>query len=1597
MASIYFENRTDITISATPSNDGFLITYDLDGKLKQKDHLGNITEIGGESDIIKDQFTSYNYNLRFSQNSIVPISGQIIFSEEDNLVRVHSEDIDGNDLTYYLDTVFKSNQIGIFWTSDNIINQSNTSSLYVDQSRNKVDSISCVTLPEPGSQNDPGLTQSFYNGSITGISYSVVYAPTIESLMNGGESATIKTVYLDPVFIFTDPTDLNSNKLTSSIFNRENLSFDIKNNDESLLAYANTFLNKDNYSFSNFYLGQSPGIFNNEDMTSDSPSGYYILESDYNLELKNAVQYLGNGKFSNKFPGWDFISNQPTANSDQSCEVNLSSLEINKFGSYYEIKYLENNIIGSFRPSVITECKIAFKALGLDYSISTGPKNSFNGGLKLLTSIAYNPDYNMMVYLDQNSTVIVNPINTSTLDYDSTNNTISYTNQVGSIETIELVGGEINFKVNGLTSSLVESVSTLDLIGGDNINIQLSESNGVAKYTINSDSIIGPTGPQGEIGPTGPQGEIGPTGPQGEIGPTGTQGETGPTGPQGETGPTGPQGIQGVTGPTGPEGVTGPQGIQGVTGPTGPEGVTGPQGIQGVTGPTGPQGPQGIQGVTGPTGPEGPQGIQGVTGPTGPKGDEGTSVTILGTFNNTSELPVSGNDVGDGYLIDGDLYVWDGNQFNNVGEIRGPEGPTGPQGVDGTTGPTGPQGQQGIQGVTGPTGPTGTKGDDGTSVTILGTFNNTSELPTTGNNIGDGYLIDGDLYVWDGNQFNNVGEIRGPQGIQGVTGSTGPEGPQGIQGVTGPTGPQGPQGVIGPTGPEGPQGIQGVTGPTGPEGPQGIQGVDGPTGPQGQQGVTGPTGPEGPQGIQGVTGPTGPQGIQGIQGVTGPTGPQGPTGQQGIQGIQGIQGVTGPTGQQGIQGVTGPTGPQGPTGQQGIQGVTGPTGPEGPQGIQGVAGPTGPTGPQGIQGVTGPTGQQGVTGPTGPLSDPVVANRLCIGSGHNSSLGSCSTIAGGLYNNASGGCSVVSGGEYNTASGSRSVVSGGEYNTASGSRSVVSGGLKNTASANRPSVVVGGSYNTASGDYSGILGGTQNNTCNFNCAFIVGSNICATADCTTFMNNACVEGNVTATCFIGDGSGLTNLPGGISDPVVANRLCIGSGHNSSLGSCSTITGGLYNNASGGCSFIGGGHYNTASNYCSVVGGGRNNTASANRPSVVVGGSYNTASGQYSGILGGTQNNTCNFSSAFIIGSNICATAACTTFMNNACVEGNVTATCFIGDGSGLTNLPGGGGGISDPVVANRLCIGSGHGSTLGYCSTIAGGLFNTASGNNSVVSGGYSNTASDYKSVVSGGYNNTASGYESVVSGGSFNTASSQRSVVSGGSSNTASGNNSVVSGGYSNTASGNYSSILGGRLNNTCNFSCAFIVGSNICATSACTTFMNNACVQVNTNTDRIRTGNGTNSLPSFSFIGDTNTGIYRPGTNTLGLVTNGVLRLRITSAGAMGLGVTPTNTTGRFEASNDVVAFSSSDKRWKKNIVKIDSAIDKIKKINGVKFEWIEDEKFHGNRGKDIGIIAQEIEEILPEIVKTRDSGMKAVRYEKIIPLLIEAIKELSDRLKD
>ena len=103
---------------------------------------------------------------------------------------------------------------------------------------------------------------------------------------------------------------------------------------------------------------------------------------------------------------------------------------------------------------------------------------------------------------------------------------------------------------------------------------------------------------------------------------------------------------------------------------------------------------------------------------------------------------------------------------------------------------------------------------------------------------------------------------------------------------------------------------------------------------------------------------------------------------------------------------------------------------------------------------------------------------------------------------------------------------------------------------------------------------------------------------------------------------------------------------------------------------------------------------------------------------------------------------------------------------------------------------------------------------------------------------------------------------------------------------------------------------------------------------------------------------------------------------------------TDNDLNVKGDVVAFHSSDITLKENITRIPDALEKITSLTGNTYTWIEGHKYEGQN--DTGVIAQEVEALgLPGITTVRDDGVKAVNYEKLVPLLIQAIKELDDKV--
>ena len=141
---------------------------------------------------------------------------------------------------------------------------------------------------------------------------------------------------------------------------------------------------------------------------------------------------------------------------------------------------------------------------------------------------------------------------------------------------------------------------------------------------------------------------------------------------------------------------------------------------------------------------------------------------------------------------------------------------------------------------------------------------------------------------------------------------------------------------------------------------------------------------------------------------------------------------------------------------------------------------------------------------------------------------------------------------------------------------------------------------------------------------------------------------------------------------------------------------------------------------------------------------------------------------------------------------------------------------------------------------------------------------------------------------------------------------------------------------------------------------------------------------------------------------MTNGVDNRVVTATGADAMNGEANMTfdgstlavTGAITATGDITAFSSSDKNLKENISNIENAVDKVSKINGVYYNWTfeaQEKNSHFGKEKEIGVIAQDVEEVLPEIVATRDDGTKAVKYERLCALLIESVKELKKEIEE
>ena len=120
----------------------------------------------------------------------------------------------------------------------------------------------------------------------------------------------------------------------------------------------------------------------------------------------------------------------------------------------------------------------------------------------------------------------------------------------------------------------------------------------------------------------------------------------------------------------------------------------------------------------------------------------------------------------------------------------------------------------------------------------------------------------------------------------------------------------------------------------------------------------------------------------------------------------------------------------------------------------------------------------------------------------------------------------------------------------------------------------------------------------------------------------------------------------------------------------------------------------------------------------------------------------------------------------------------------------------------------------------------------------------------------------------------------------------------------------------------------------------------------------------------------------------------MTLTDSGNVGIGtVSPSY---KLDVNGTIRGYGitdSSDIRLKHNVQPLQNDLDKILNLQGVSYYW-NDSETHGDR-KQVGVIAQEVEKVYPELVETDNQGMKSVNYSHFVAPLIEAVKTLYNRL--
>jgi hypothetical protein len=105
----------------------------------------------------------------------------------------------------------------------------------------------------------------------------------------------------------------------------------------------------------------------------------------------------------------------------------------------------------------------------------------------------------------------------------------------------------------------------------------------------------------------------------------------------------------------------------------------------------------------------------------------------------------------------------------------------------------------------------------------------------------------------------------------------------------------------------------------------------------------------------------------------------------------------------------------------------------------------------------------------------------------------------------------------------------------------------------------------------------------------------------------------------------------------------------------------------------------------------------------------------------------------------------------------------------------------------------------------------------------------------------------------------------------------------------------------------------------------------------------------------------------------------------------------TGAITATGDITAYASSDERLKDNIQNIENPIEKVQALKGVTWDWNDNASDVQHSLPNVGVIAQDVEKVLPQLVRDNEGGYKAVDYDKLVGLLIEAVKDQQSQIDE